>query len=107
MSKPMECIFRFMARDLAELQDEVIAAGYTRDFGDSSRLLAEADGAELRIVRSIFFDGGTDPGDDATLYLIEAPSDKGYLIISNSFHADPKKAAFLDALISRAKPDRS
>ncbi len=48
------------------------------------------------------FDCGTDPGDDVTMYLIESNSGrKGYLILSDSFHADPRKAAFIDALLSK------
>ena len=56
---------------------------------------------DVRVVDSISFDGGTDPGDDVTMYLIEAPSEKGYLIVSDSFHIDPRKAAFIDALLAK------
>ena len=87
-----------MAQDLAELQDEVIARGYTHNFGSNPKLLPEIITNDLRIVDSISFDGGTDPGDDVTMYLIEGPNEKGYLIISDSFHTDPIKAAFIDAL---------
>ncbi len=96
------CYISFMARDLAELQDEVIARGYTHDFGGSHKLLPETITSDLRIVDSIFFDGGTDPGDDVTMYLIEAPSEKGYLIVSDSFHTDPIKAAFIGALLTQS-----
>ena len=90
-----------MARDLAELQAEVIARGYTHDFGSSPKLLPEIITRDLRVVESISFDGGTDPGDDVTMYLIEAPSEKGYLILSDSFHIDPRKAAFIGALLAK------
>ncbi len=96
------CYISFMARDLAELQDEVIARGYTHDFGSSHKLLPEIITSDLRIVDSISFDGGTDPGDDVTMYLIEAPSEKGYLIVSDSFHTDPVKAAFIGALLTQS-----
>jgi len=96
------CYILFMAQDLAELQDEVIARGYTHDFGSNHKLLREIITSDLRIVDSISFDGGTDPGDDVTMYLIEAPSEKGYLIISDSFHTDPIKAAFIGALLTRS-----
>ena len=89
-----------MARDLAELQEEVYARGYTQDFGSRASLLPEIISSNLRVVESIYFDGGTDPGDDAAMYLIEAPNEKGYLIISDSFHTDPRKAAFIDALLA-------
>jgi len=91
-----------MARDLAELQYEVIARGYTRDFGSSHKVLPEIITSDLRIVDSISFDGGTDPGDDVTMYLIEASMEKGYLIVSDSFHADPIKAAFIGALLAQS-----
>ena len=97
------CYISFMARDLAELQDEVIARGYTHDFGGSHKLLPETITSDLRIVDSISFDGGTDPGDDVTMYLIEAPSEKGYLIVSDSFHTDPIKAAFIGALLTQSR----
>ena len=90
-----------MARDLAELQAEVIARGYTHDFGSSAKLVPEIITRDLRVVESISFDGGTDPGDDVTMYLIEAPSEKGYLILSDSFHIDPRKAAFIGALLAK------
>jgi len=57
---------------------------------------------ELRIVESVSLDNGTDPGDDVTLYLIESSAGlKGYLMLSDSFHADPEKAAFIDALLAQ------
>ena len=91
-----------MARDLAELQDEVIARGYTHDFGSCHKLLPEIITSDLRIVDSIFLDSGTDPSDDVTMYLIEAPSEKGYLIVSDSFHTDPIKAAFVGTLMAQS-----
>ena len=90
-----------MASDLAELLDEVIARGYTRNFGGNHKLLPELIDSDLRVVNTISFDGGTDPGDDVTIYLIEARGAKGYLLLSDSFHTDPRKAAFIDALLAR------
>ncbi len=91
-----------MARDLAELLAEVIARGYTHDFGSSHKSMPEIVTRDVRVVDSISFDGGTDPGDDVTMYLIEAPSQKGYLIVPDSFHIDPRKAAFIDALFAKS-----
>jgi len=91
-----------MARDLAELQDEVIAQGYTHDFGSSHKLSPEIVTSDLRIVDSVSLDSGTDPGDDVTMYLIEARSEKGYLIVSDSFHTDPIKAAFISTLLTQS-----
>ncbi len=90
-----------MARDLAELQYEAIARGYTHDFGADDPLLDDLTISDLRLIDSMSADGGTDPGDDVTIYLIEGRGEKGYLMISDSFHADPKKAAWLGALIAR------
>ena len=57
---------------------------------------------ELRVMDYVTFESGTDPGDDVTMYLIESTGGlKGYLILSDSFHADPRKAAFIDALLSK------
>ncbi len=90
-----------MANDLADFQAEAIARGYTRDFGFEARSAPADFTSELRIVEYVTFDGGTDPGDDVTMYLIESTSGlNGYLILSDSFHTDPRKAAFIDALLS-------
>ncbi len=91
-----------MAKDLADYQTEAIANGYTHDFGFDGRSAPADIADELRVVEYVSFDTGTDPGDDVTMYLIESNSGrKGYLILSDSFHADPRKAAFIDALLSR------
>ncbi len=91
-----------MAKDLADYQTEAIANGYTHDFGFDGRSAPSDIANELRVVEYVSFDSGTDPGDDVTMYLIESNSGrKGYLILSDSFHADPRKAAFIDALLSR------
>ena len=91
-----------MAKDLADYQTEVIANGYTHDFGFDGRSAPSDIANELRIVEYVSFDSGTDPGDDVTMYLIESTSGlKGYLILSDSFHTDPRKAAFIHALLSR------
>jgi hypothetical protein len=89
-----------MMRDLAELQHEAIARGYTRDFGCDHRLRADLGTSDLRLVDSTSVDGGTDPGDDVTIYLIEGRGEKGYLMLSDSFHVDPKKAAWIGAVLS-------
>ena len=60
--------------------------------------------SELRIVVSVTFDSGTDPDDDVTMYLIESTRGlKGCLILSDSFHMDPRKAAIIDALFSKRR----
>ncbi len=91
-----------MAKELADFQAEVIARGYTHNFAFFGGQSARADNTnELCIVEYMAFDSGTDPGDDVTMYLIESASGlKGYLILSDSFHTDPRKAAFIDALLT-------
>ena len=98
-----------MARDLADLQAEVIARGYAHDFSNDVRSLQikgthESPGLdELRVVDTTTFDAGTDPGDDVTIYLIESSrGHKGFLILSDSFHVDPRKAAFIDAVLANS-----
>ncbi len=91
-----------MANDLAGFQAEAIARGYTRNLALEARSAAAANAKELRIVEYVTFDSGTDPGDDVTMYLIKSTSGlKGYLILSDSFHTDPRKAAFIDTLLAK------
>ena len=91
-----------MAKDLADYQAEAIENGYTHTFAFDGRSRPSNIENELRVVEYVSFDSGTDPGDDVTMYLIESTRGlKGYLILSDSFHADPRKAAFIDALLSR------
>jgi hypothetical protein len=90
-----------MTLDVAELQHEAIARGYTRDFGSDYRLLKDLNTNDLRVIDSISADRGTDPGDDVTIYFIEGRGEKGYLMLSDSFHVDPKKAAWIGTLIAR------
>ncbi len=93
--------------DLAELQDAVMARGYTHDFGSHSESLSAVLTSDLSIVESFTFDAGTDPGDDVTIYLIESSrGQKGYLILPDSFHSDPQKAAFISALLANTSAKR-
>jgi hypothetical protein len=93
-----------MKNDLADFQSESIARGYTHDFAIDARSAAPDIVNELRVVEDRTFDSGTDPGDDVTMYLIESTRGlKGFLILSDSFHADPRKAAFIDALLSKRR----
>lgn len=92
-----------MPRDLAELQQQAIDRGFTIDYGSHPELFREPIDGDLRVVETVPLDGGTDPGDDATMYLIESEARKGYLILSDSFHADPRKAVFIDELLARSK----
>ena len=91
-------------KELADYQAEAIARGYRHNFAFDVKSAPSDIANELRIVEYEVFDSGTDPGDDATMYLIESLSGpKGYIILSDSFHTDPRKAAFIDALISKLR----
>lgn len=91
--------------DLAEHLEQARARGYTKNFAchgdglrcrDSGFAVAAKD---ARIVGTEIVDQGTDPGDDATLYLIETTTgERGFMVIGSSFHADPRDAAFIDRL---------
>ena len=88
-----------MANDLADYQANAIARGYTYDFSLDARSAPTDIECELHVVEYVTFDSGTDPGDDVTMFLIDSPiGPKGYLILSDSFHVDPRKAAFIDSL---------
>jgi hypothetical protein len=90
-----------MANDLADFQAEAIARGYTRNLALDAKSAPDVFASDLHIVDYVTFDSGTDPGDDVTMYLIESRSGpRGYLVLSDSFHADPHKAAYIDALIN-------
>ena len=90
---------------LADLQANAKEHGFEHHF------MCEDDGArsdgtghlyqphEMRLVHSTSTDNGTDPGDDATLYLIEAnDGTRGMLIVPDSFHTDADKADLIDHL---------
>lgn len=92
--------------DLAELLEDVRARGYDSNFSVRKGQLHCPDTGEVRdaddarIVDSRSVDQGTDPGDDATIYLIELRDGRrGYLLVSDSFHADPANARFIDRLL--------
>lgn len=95
-----------MADSLADFQAEAIARGYVHNFALDARLEPPDFTDESWIVEYKTFDIGTDPGDEVTMYLIESVSGlKGYLILSDSFHTDPRKAAFIDALLAQRRAD--
>lgn len=94
--------------DISELLAKAQEKGYTHNFAmDGDRLHIHETGKRFSnddcwIVDMQSVDGGTDPGDDASLYLIETHSgERGFIIVSDSFHADPAKTAFVDGLQQR------
>ncbi|WP_246832800.1 phosphoribosylpyrophosphate synthetase [Thalassospira sp. MCCC 1A01428] len=94
--------------NLSELQDNAVEHGFTHSFVcTESGVKRDGDGpiypvSDLRIVHSNSVDTGTDPGDDATIYMIEASDgSKGTLIVPAGFYADPAKAKIIDQLLHR------
>lgn len=97
--------------DLPELLRDAESRGYDRNFAiEDGTLRCSTTGErftreQAKIVWSQTIDMGTDPGDDATLYLIETASGaKGYVVVSDAFHTDPRKAAFIDSLARDHQP---
>ena len=95
--------------DLAELLSRAAERGFKSNFSCDGDKLTCADSGErfgideARVVDSQSVDQGTDPGDDATLYLIEtAKGRRGYVVVSDSFHADPRNALFIDRLLKKS-----
>ncbi|MFH1805745.1 MAG: phosphoribosylpyrophosphate synthetase [Pseudomonadota bacterium] len=91
--------------NLSDLQEDAIRKGFTHHFSHAGTHVT-CDGkdtayqpCDLTLVHSNSVDNGTDPGDDATLYLIEAPDGiKGTMIVPSSFYTDPEKADLIDHL---------
>ena len=96
--------------DLTELIDAARRRGYDRNLVYSDGVLQCQDTGErfehdhTWIVESTSVDMGTDPGDDATVYLIESESGaKGYVVVPASIYAEPGKADFIDHLRSNPR----
>ncbi len=97
----------FEVRDLAELLEQLRQRGFDRCFDSdieylsSARKPSDQNVGSVRLVDVIQLDAGTDPGDDVTVYLLETDSGiRGYLLVPDSFHTDPGKARFVDALMA-------
>ena len=94
-------------RELAEVLELVQRQGFKHCFGSEAGFLSLAgeqgtwSPEQARVIDVISLDAGTDPGDDVTVFLLETDSGiRGYLLVSDSFHADPGKAALVDALMA-------
>jgi len=100
--------------DLAELLDDLHRRGYVHNFAiNSGRLRCdETDKSfspdQCQFAGSQSVDFGTDPGDDATVYLIHTrEGNRGYVILADSYHTDPDKAAFVNALLRQTGTGKS
>ena len=100
-------------RELANVLELLKRQGFDRCFDSRTGYLSLAgeqgtwNAEQARVVDVIGLDGGSDPGDDVTVFLLETDSGiRGYLLVPDSFHTDPDKAALVDALMaSRKSPD--
>ena len=92
-------------QQLSEILTDLEARGFRAVHLESGRL--RFDGSEIRLddielLDTIATDCGTDPGDDATIYLLRAGTGlQGYLMLPDGAHADPAKACFVDRLMRR------
>lgn len=91
--------------NVSDLQERARARGFTHVFSASGNHVmcdgkqAKYHADELTIIDAQSVDSGTDPGDDATLYMIEAADGtRGMLIVPDSFHTDRDKADLVDHL---------
>lgn len=97
-------------KDLTEVLEEAKQRGFAHNFGvDGNALLCAGTNERFEceqswVVGSTTVDMGTDPGDDATVYLIETESGRrGYVIVPASIYAEPAKAAFIDRLKAQTR----
>jgi len=98
-------------RELANELELLKRRGFDRCFNSRTGQLSLAgeqgtwNAGQVRVLDVIGLDGGTDPGDDVTVFLLETDSGiRGYLLVPDSFHTDPDKAALVDALMAWRKP---
>ncbi|MDX1639590.1 MAG: hypothetical protein R3281_16620 [Balneolaceae bacterium] len=95
-----------MYKNLAEAIESAKEKGYIHLFevGENSLTCNELDrefsSDSLQIAASFHFDRGTNPGDDASLYLIETDTGaKGYIVTGYTTYTNRTKAEFLDKLL--------
>lgn len=94
-----------MAKDIPALMEEAAARGFTLNFETRENDVycrktgrAYGDGA-ITLVETLHKDAGTDPGDEATLFLLEAEDgDRGVLLIGNPMNLSAAERAVLARL---------
>ncbi|MGB3456183.1 MAG: hypothetical protein WBG08_02365 [Litorimonas sp.] len=96
-----------MPRDIPALMEEAEAKGFAHHFETQAKGLycRETQTAyelgQIQVVDTLFKDAGTDPGDEATLYLLEAADGtKGMLLIGNPASLSAPERAVLRQLTS-------
>ena len=94
-----------MPRDIPAMMEEAEAKGFRHHFETQAKALlcretntAYALGT-IWVVETMHKDAGTDPGDEATLYLLEAEDgERGMLLIGNPASLSPSERAVLEQL---------
>jgi hypothetical protein len=91
-------------QDIAESLWRLEQAGYREHFDIRDDKLvcptAEFDVEHLELVDTIAVDSGTDPGDDATIYVVRTDTGiRGYFVVPGSFHLDTERARMVDRLL--------
>jgi hypothetical protein len=93
-------------QQLSEILSDLEARGFRALHLESGRLRddgGEIQSDDIQLLDTIATDCGTDPGDDATIYLLRAGTGlQGYLMLPDGAHADPAKARFVDRLMRRS-----
>ncbi|GHA86843.1 hypothetical protein GCM10009069_07610 [Algimonas arctica] len=94
-----------MAKDIPELMEAAAARGFTLNFEmieddvicrKSGRVYTSET---FTLIETLQKDAGTDPGDEATLFLLESENgDRGVLLIGNPAHLSPAERAVLERL---------
>lgn len=95
-----------MYKDLADAVESLKDKGFdhTYELGDNCITCKELDVEysvdDLKIVETHFFDQGTDPASESTVYAIESDKGvKGTLIMSYGMYVDRDKAKLIDRLL--------
>ena len=97
-----------MTRDVPALLDDAAARGFSLNFeAKADALLCRETGTayglgDITVVDVLQKDAGTDPGDEATLFLLEASDGtRGVLLIGNPASLSAPERAVLDRMQSR------
>lgn len=103
----MSIIYHYatVAKAIDELRDK----GFTEDFNLDGNYLSGHSGRfsddEFEITHVYFYEGETNPDDEATVYGIEsAAGHKGILVTGNEAFADNAENAIIKKLLKHSKP---
>jgi hypothetical protein len=95
--------------DMAEALERVEQAGYREHFDIlADKLTSQTTEFEIdrvTLIDTVPVDGGTDPADDATIYLLETDTGiRGHLVVPDAFHVGAARARFIDRLLEERRP---